>query len=89
MPNQRGINKVSKGVWLDRKLRDLAVVALKKKGVDFSEAVEEMLLNVIEEQLTKEEQHEIKRQPKTLQKRTKKKADKANRKSRQKKGDNL
>jgi predicted kinase len=80
MPGQRGKHQVSKGLWLDEELRDLAVVALEKKGVEFSEVVKNLLLDLIEEQLTEEEQNEIRIKTQIKQEQRPKKANKSIRK---------
>ena len=59
MPGKRAETKVSKGLWIEDTIRDMAVAALRKKGIDFSEAVENLLLNIIDEQLTEAEKNDI------------------------------
>ena len=75
MPGKRADNKVSKGLWIEDTIRDMAVSALKKKGIDFSEVVENLLLSIIDEQLTEAEKNEIIK--KTKQNRQKKAVSKA------------
>ena len=54
MPNQRDSSKAPISVYVPRKLREAAKKALEKKGMTFTEAVYEKLLEILDGELDRE-----------------------------------